>query len=107
MITVLNKVDRCENRAMILRMKFKYPNTVEISALHQTGFDALLDAMIREISLLRKIVKLRVPQSHYALVTDVMREGKILSLDYEENDILLEVEIPQHLEHKIAHFIVV
>lgn len=104
MITVLNKVDQCENKTQILRLKFKYPKTVEISALHRTGFDPLMDAMVREISLLRKLVKLRVPQSHYALVSDVMRLGKVLSVDYEGNDILLEVEIPQHLESKVAHF---
>ena len=62
--------------------------------------------MIHEISLLRKMVKLRVPQSHYALVSEIMREGKVISCDYEENDILLEMEIPHHLERKISHFIV-
>jgi len=105
-ITVLNKVDQCENRVMIHRMRIKYPKTVEISALKKEGFDLLMDQMIREISLLRKVVKLRVPQSHYALVTEVMREGKVHSCEYEENDILLEIEIPHHLEQKVSHFIV-
>ena len=105
-ITVLNKVDQCENRGMIHRMRIKYPKTVEISALKKEGFDLLMERMIREISLLRKVVKLRVPQSHYALVSEAMREGKVISCEYEENDILLEVEIPHHLERKIAHFII-
>ncbi|MES2273657.1 MAG: GTPase HflX [Chlamydiota bacterium] len=103
-ITVLNKVDLCANKEMIHRMRIKYPKTVEISALQKTGFDVLMELMIREIALLRKTVKLRVPQSQYVLVTEVMREGKIISCEYEENDILLEIEIPQHLEHKISHF---
>jgi GTP-binding protein HflX len=103
-ITVLNKADLVQNRSMIQRMKIKYPKTVEISALKKEGFDRLLELMIKEIALLRKVVKLRVPQSHYALVAEVMKEGKVLSCEYEENDILLEVEIPHHLEHKIAHF---
>lgn len=103
-ITVLNKVDQCEDRLMIHRLKLKYPKTVEISALNKTGLDELMETMIREISLLRKKVSLRVPQSHYALVSEVMREGKVLSCEYEENDILLEIEIPRHLEKKVAHF---
>ena len=107
MITVLNKVDRAENRALVHQMKIQYPKTVEISALEQTGFDILLDRMIAEISALRKKVHLRVPQSQYALVSAVMKEGKVLSCEYEENDILLEVEIPRHLENKIAQFEVV
>jgi GTP-binding protein HflX len=105
-LTVLNKIDQLENRNLINRMKIKYPKTLEISALNKTGFDELMDHMIREISLLRKVVKLRVPQSHYALVTEIMGEGKVLSCEYEENDILLEMEIPHHLERKVFHFIV-
>jgi GTP-binding protein HflX len=105
-ITVFNKVDQVENRTLIHRMRIKYPKTVEISALQKSGLEDLMAMMIREISLLRKVVKLRVPQSHYALVSEIMREGKVLSCEYEENDILLEMEIPHHLEHKVAHFIV-
>jgi GTP-binding protein HflX len=106
MITVLNKTDLCPNRLMIDRMRFKFPKTVEISALGKIGLDRLLESMIREISLLRTIVHLRVPQSHYALVSEVLREGRVLSCEYEENDILLEVEIPQHLERKVIHFLI-
>ena len=103
-ITVLNKIDHCKNRLEIDRLRFKYPKTVEISALKKMGFDRLLELMIKEIALLRKTVHLRVPQSQYALLSEVMQNGKIISREYDENDILLEVEIPVHLERKIAHF---
>jgi GTP-binding protein HflX len=106
MITVLNKIDQCPNRLMIDKIRFKHPKTIEISALQKTGFDQLLDTMTREIGLLRKVFHLRIPQSHYALVSEVMREGRVLSSEYEGNDILLEVEIPQRLERRISHFVV-
>jgi GTP-binding protein HflX len=106
MIVVLNKMDQCESRWLVEKMRITYPKTVEISALQQTGFDRLWELMIHEIASLRKVVKLRIPQSHYALVSEVMRQGKILSTEYEENDILLEAEIPQHLERKVHLFIV-
>lgn len=105
-ITVLNKVDRLENKAILHRMRIKYPKTVAISALDKTGFDLLMEQMIRELSLLRKVVKLRIPQSHYALVSETMKEGKVISCEYEENDILLEIEIPHHLERKVSHFVI-
>ena len=104
MITVLNKVDLCPNRLMIDRIRFKYSRTVEISAANKTGFDRLLDFMMQEVARLRKVVNLRVPQSHYAALSDVFHDGKVLSCAYEENDILLTIEIPCHLEKKIAHF---
>jgi GTP-binding protein HflX len=105
-LTLLNKVDQCDDRTKVHRMRIKYPKTVEISALNKTGFDQLTELMIEEISQLRKKVTLRVPQSHYALVSEVMREGKVLSCEYEDNDILLEIEIPHHLERKVANFVV-
>jgi GTP-binding protein HflX len=103
-INVLNKIDSTEDRNIARRMRIKYPKTVEISALEKMGFDQLLELIIKEIADLRKVVKLKVPQSEYALVTEIMREGKVLSCEYEENDILIEIEIPHHLERKVAQF---
>lgn len=105
-ITGLNQIDKLDDQTILQKLRITYPKTVEISAKERTGLDALMELMIREISLLRKVVKLRVPQSHYALVSEIQREGKIISIDYEQNDILLEIEIPHYLERKVFHFIV-
>ncbi|MBU6446488.1 MAG: 50S ribosome-binding GTPase, partial [Verrucomicrobia bacterium] len=104
LITVLNKVDQVADRLMVQKMRFKYPKTVEISALKRQGFDLLMERMIQGISLLRKVVKLRIPQSHYALVSELQQEGHVLSCEYEENDILLKIEIPHHLERKVFNY---
>jgi GTP-binding protein HflX len=106
MITVLNKIDLCENPVIKAKFRVKYPKTVQISAKDGTGFDELLDLMMKEISLLRKVVTVRIPQSHYVLVSELMREGRVIQCDYEENDILLKAEIPARLEHKILAFLV-
>jgi GTP-binding protein HflX len=103
-ITVLNKIDQCPSPQLLHKLRIKYPKTVQISALHGTGFDHLLDLMMEEITALRKIFKLRIPQSHYALVSELMREGRVIFCDYENNDILLQVEIPGRLEHKVKQF---
>ncbi|MBS0621057.1 MAG: GTPase HflX [Verrucomicrobia bacterium] len=104
-LTVLNKVDQNTNSLILAKFRLKFPKVVAISALHKTGFDDLLAAMTQEISLLRKVVHLRIPQSHYGLVSELMREGKVLSCTYEENDILMQVEIPSQLEHKVEAFL--
>jgi len=106
MITVLNKVDQCKDRDQIHQLRIKYPKTVEISALNKLGFDLLTEQMIHELSLLRQLVHLRVPQSHYALVSEVLAKGKVIVCEYEENDILLEVEIPHSLQTKVFPFLV-
>lgn len=104
-ITLLNKIDRCVDPSIATKLRLKYPKTVPIAALHRTGFEELLELMTKEIQLLRRHVKARIPQSHYALVSELMRGGKISSCDYEDNDILIEGDIPAQLEHKIKPFL--
>lgn len=104
-ITVLNKVDQCQNSLILTKLRLKYPKTVQISALHKTGLDQLAEVMTEELSRLRKVVSLRIPQSHYALVSELMKEGKVLFSDYEENDVLLKIEIPARLEYKVTPFL--
>lgn len=104
-IHVLNKVDLCQDRLMLSRLRIEYSNTVAISAKDGSGFKELLELMMKEIASLRKTVSLRIPQSHYALVSELMRQAKVLALEYEENDILMQVEIPLSLESKVAQFL--
>ncbi len=103
-ITCLNKIDQLKDPSSLTYFKIKYPKTVEISALKKQGFDELIDHMIHEISTLRKIVKLKIPQSYYKLVSEIIKEGKIISIDYVENDILIEAEIPKMLINKLTLF---
>ncbi len=103
-ITLFNKVDRCDSDENMVKLRLKYPKTVRISAKNKTGFEELIELMISEIAKLRKVVKLRIPQSYYALASELMREGRVIFSDYEDNDILLEVEIPAELEHKVVPF---
>lgn len=106
MITILNKIDQCPNPAIVAKFRVKYPKTVPISALQGTGLEELLELMMKEVSLLRKVVKARIPQSHYAIVSELMREGRVIECDYEENDILIKVEIPLRLEYKVQPFLI-
>lgn len=105
-ITVLNKIDLCPNSRLVEKMRIKYPKTIAISALEGTGFQELDDLMIEEISHLRKQVFLRVPQSEYGIVSEVMRQGQILNQEYEENDVLMRVQIPVSLAGRLHRYIV-
>ncbi|NGX40275.1 MAG: GTPase HflX [Candidatus Anoxychlamydiales bacterium] len=104
-ITCLNKIDEIYDQSFITYFKLNYPKTVIISALKKEGFEDLMDKMIGEISNLRKIIKLKIPQSYYKLVSEIIKEGRIISLSYEENDILIEAEIPKMLQKKLEMFI--
>lgn len=105
-ITVLNKVDLCEDRDKINRLRLRYPKTVLISALNRTGFDELAERMIKELAELRKEVKLKIPQKEYALVATLRREGKVLYEEYEENDVVIRAEMPVILSHHYDAYLI-
>lgn len=104
-ITVFNKVDVCHDQLLLDRMRIKYPHAVEISALNHTGFPALLDVMVKELSKYRHHLLLRIPQSDYGVVNDVMKFGKIATQEYEDNDILLSVELPTAVVDRFKKYV--
>lgn len=104
-ITVLNKIDLCKDQQMINRMKIKYPRTVQVSALNYKGFDDLQAAMIEELSKQRQILNLRIPQAEYAIVSGITRIGHVIKQDYEDNDVLLQIELPVALAERMKKYV--
>lgn len=104
-ITVLNKVDKCPDSSMINKLRLQYPKTVPISALNRTGLDDLEEMIIQELSKQRRRVTLRIPQHNYGIVSEVMRIGNVLSQNYDENDVLLHVDIPSALAEKLKKYV--
>jgi GTP-binding protein HflX len=103
-ITALNKVDKEEAQAAVAKLKLLNPHTVEISAMEKRGFLDLQEAMKKELSKFRKVVNLRVPQSDYHIVSQAMKLGNVLTQDFEENDILLRVDLPAAVADKLAKY---
>ncbi len=103
-ITVLNKIEACHDFSRLTRMKLLFPNCVLISALHKTGFDMLQERIIAELAQRRQVTSLRIPQSEYGVVSEVMGLGRIVSQDYEENDVIIKAELPIALANKLKHY---
>jgi GTPase len=103
-ITVLNKIDLLENRSIITRFKLKYPCVIPLSATTGEGISQLLQAMTDSIAHLRITLKLRIPQKDYAVVAELMERGNVLMRDYEEEDVLLDIELPSYLADRFASF---
>lgn len=103
-ITLMNKIDRCSDRGMSDRIRMSYPKNVAISALHRQGFEELEESLIRELSQGRQIVELRIPQSDYAAISEVMRQGTILKQEYEENAVYLRASLPLALAGKLVRY---
>jgi GTP-binding protein HflX len=105
-ITVLNKIDHLEENAdMAMRLRIQYPKTVSISALKKQGLEDLFTAMIEEIKKQRQSLFLRIPQSDYSAVSEVIRSGNVLQRLYDENDVLIEAELDVALADKMKGYL--
>lgn len=104
-ITVLNKIDACTNPDVLQKLTHIYPKSVRLSALNRTGFEELQELMIDELSKQRKTLLLRIPQSNYAIISEILRVGVVHSQDYEDNDVLLNVEVPGQLASRLEKYI--
>ncbi len=103
-IIVLNKIDLIDvDRLHELGSHFD-GNSVFISAHSGEGLDKLIhrisDMMVDRVYRLQ----LRIPQARQDLVALLYREGKIVSEDYENNDILINAVIPHSLRHRYDDF---
>lgn len=105
-ITCLNKIDQCKDRSLIMQMRIHYPKTVEISALHKQGFESLIQYMSDEVAKLRKIVTVRIPQSQYKLISQLIAEGNVIHKEYMESDVILTVDISKAMEKGILPYII-
>lgn len=105
-ITVFNKTDLPESKAMVAKLRLKYPHSLSISALEKTGFDALIEAMTEELDKQRKVMSVRIPQSDYSIVSDIMRLGHIITKQYEDNDIIMKVDLPNALAGKFKKYMI-
>jgi GTPase len=107
MITCFNKIDTSpDDNKQLLQLVIEHPHAINLSAKENIGIDGLLEEIQKKLSLLRKRVVVKIPQSNYSLVSLMMREGKVISREYVGNDIMLEVDIPIALESTILKYIV-
>ena len=102
LITILNKIDEVrtldpasKQYEIYQKLRLNYPRVQEISAKEKIGFDDLLQEMVQMVAAKRVHLSLRIPQSEYHFVADAIRSGHVLHQEYDENDILLEVELPE------------
>ena len=108
-ITVINKVDLAEHdphqRSTIQKLRLSYPKAVQISAITGEGLDGLFEEMEAALKDRRRRLFLRIPQSEYGLVAKVLQDGTVHSQGYEENDVLIDVELPLAHAQQLAPYV--
>lgn len=103
-LVVLNKIDRVEDEGLLADLRARFPDALEASAV--TG-EGLLEVVAKFAEFLSdRVVRLnfRIPQARGDISGLIHREGKVISTDYEGNDVLLTAVVPKDLAGRVAEF---
>ena len=105
MITVLNKVDKIEDHSTLDELKERFPNTLLLSAREGLGVEELrLQCSVMLADRVRSHCY-RIPQSRGDLSAILHKEAKVLTTEYEGNDVLITAIVPAIISGRLAEFI--
>ena len=98
-IYVMNKADA----ATFTDTVFEDNSTVMISAREHTGFDRLLECIMRNLPETAKRMKLLIPYDKGSFLGKIRQDGKIFSEEYAENgtliDALVDIKLAKEAEN--------
>jgi GTP-binding protein HflX len=104
-ITVLNKIDLVTDPGELASLDLRFPEALRISSLTGAGLDALLAACAVVLAARVSRKDYRIPQQRADLVGLLHREAKVLSTDYDGDDILVRAVVPPTLAGRLDAFI--
>ena len=93
MITIFNKMDVSNIPAP--------NNMIGISALTGQGIDTLKETVLNMITEMWRKEKIHIPYSRNDLVSMLYDNGTVISEDYQETEMVFEVELPNAIYNKI------
>ena len=104
-IIVLNKWDKVTDEEVKLSLEQRFPDAVKISARHGQGMEELVVAVENELVGRVQRLSYRIPQSRGDVLNLLHRDGKVLSTDFEDNDVIITVVLPTSVSAKLTIFL--
>lgn len=111
-LVVLNKADKLESsdaadarKSLFLRLKLQFPRAQVISAVTGQGLDTLQEEIIKCLKDRRTFMQLRIPQKDYHVLASAIREGKVIKQEYDENDVIVDLEVPSSTSFRFTKYI--
>jgi GTP-binding protein HflX len=103
-ITVLNKIDRVTNPFELIALERKYPDALHASAVTGLGLEPLLAACSEVLAHRVRQLEYRFPQHRADLVSLLHREAKVITTEYENDDILVTAFVPAAIAGRLEAF---
>ena len=104
-LLILNKADLVTDPAKRAELERHFPEACFTSVVTGEGLDTLRHRMSTMLAERVQRRHLRIPQSRHDLIARLHREAKVISSDYEGNDVLLQVVVPKAMENLLAEFV--
>ena len=105
MLTVLNKIDRVRDEGRLARLRTCYPDALRISAVTGEGVDGLARKFAEVLSHRVRRRSYRIPQGRGDLVALLHAGAKVLGVEYEDDEVVLEALVGGALEGRMEEFL--
>ncbi|HEY3331422.1 MAG TPA: GTPase HflX [Capsulimonadaceae bacterium] len=105
-INVFNKVDAVDDTHLIARLVADTPNSCSISATKKIGINDLMDRISSTIRGLLVSVQAALPYDRAELIPQCYEAGKVHSLDYNPNNIIVRADVTRELAGRLEPFVI-
>ncbi|MGJ8643806.1 MAG: GTPase HflX [Luteolibacter sp.] len=105
-ITVLNKIDAVDDPETLAFLDRKFPDAIRASSLTGEGMEELLRECSHVLADRVSRCQYRIPQKRGDLLNLLHSDAKVLSTDYEQNDILVSAVVPAAIAGRLESFLV-
>lgn len=106
MLTVYNKIDRVEDKAMLRDLVARTPNSVAISAITHEGMEDLHRHLRQMVEKFLGRVQAVLPYDKASLVEECYRFGRVLNVDYQDDGIHIEAELVEEMRQILSKYVV-
>ncbi len=105
-ITIFNKCDAVEDKALLRKLVAEWPNSVAISSLTGEGMADLQAAIKRQVQSLLGMLHALLPYSENGLVQECYNFGRVHLVEYRDEGIYIEAELVNELRHRLEAYII-
>ncbi len=104
-VTALNKIDLigAEDKTRLMNI---FEDAVPISAKTGEGLDRLLAVLSEKASVIRKRVRILLPQNRGDLMAKLYEQANVIAAEYTDKAIIVEAEVDENLFNKIKIYMV-
>ncbi|MCX5678018.1 MAG: GTPase HflX [Candidatus Omnitrophica bacterium] len=102
MITVLNKIDKVADNAVIERLKKHFDAPVLISALKKEGFDGFISKILQHMKGLTALINIKISAGDAKTLNLIHENGFIRKQEYVGDELLIEAEVPLRLKELLG-----